>query len=104
MKRRNPAMDGCQCDGCNGLRARYSKDPYMVGFVGAKLLQRGWAGNMDVVEKAYQDSHSSWHEGMSQAASLRAFPLDSRRRKGRSPTHGMGEGLSTLALQGILVD
>jgi hypothetical protein len=52
----------CKCEGCAGLRQRYQKDPTLLQFYAKKLLQRGWAGKTDDVEKAYMASHAEWYQ------------------------------------------
>ena len=52
----------CKCQGCAGLRQRYQKDPTLLQFYAKKLLQRGWAGKTDDVEKSYMESHADWYQ------------------------------------------
>jgi hypothetical protein len=52
----------CKCAGCAGLRQRYAKDPTLLQFYARKLLQRGWSGKTDEVEKAYLASHADWYQ------------------------------------------
>lgn len=56
---RVPPAD-CQCAGCAGLARRYKSDADLLAFYRRKLLQMGWAGKTDDVEKAYQHSHAPW--------------------------------------------
>jgi hypothetical protein len=56
---RVPPAD-CKCAGCAGLAKRYKSDPDLLAFYRRRLLQNGWAGNADEVEKAYQMSHAAW--------------------------------------------
>jgi hypothetical protein len=52
--------DSCQCAGCAGLAKRYKSDPDLLAFYRRRLLQKGWAGTTDEVERAYQQSHAPW--------------------------------------------
>ena len=54
----------CGCDGCAGLARRYKSDPDMLAFYRRKLLQMGWAGNTDDVEKAYMLAHAPWYKAL----------------------------------------
>ena len=46
------------------LAERYRNDPELLAFYRKKLLQPGWAGRLDPVEKAYVRAHASWvHHG-----------------------------------------
>lgn len=51
----------CKCEGCQGLRDRYPNDIQLRDFYRRKLLQRGWAGQRDKVERTYQRVHASWY-------------------------------------------
>ena len=42
------------------LALRYREDPALARLYKRKLLQRGWAGKVDDVEKAYQKAHTTW--------------------------------------------
>jgi hypothetical protein len=55
-------VDTCPCQGCQGLRDRYKKDPALLHFYARQLLLRAWAGSADDLEKAYQASHASWYK------------------------------------------
>lgn len=57
-----PPVLACRCDGCRGLQARYARDPKLLAFYGRILLQRGWAGRMDDVERAYALAHAPWYQ------------------------------------------
>ena len=48
--------------GLCGLRQRYCKDPNLLQFYAERLLQRGWAGTTDDLEKAYLASHVGWYQ------------------------------------------
>jgi hypothetical protein len=52
----------CQCAGCAGLHQRYRKDPTLLQFYATELIQRGWAGKPDDVERAYIASHADWYQ------------------------------------------
>jgi hypothetical protein len=43
------------------LASRYKKDAVLLGFYRRRLLQRGWAGVTDDVEKAYLAAHAPWY-------------------------------------------
>lgn len=65
----------CPCKGCQGMRRRYRNDPDLLAVYGKKLLQHGWAGELDEVERAYRRAHSTAARNASQ------------RMKGRRPGH-----------------
>jgi hypothetical protein len=44
------------------LASRYQKDLVLLAFYRRRLLQRGWAGVTDDVEKAYQAAHAPWYK------------------------------------------
>ena len=54
----------CNCAGCAGLAKRYKSDPDLLAFYRRKLLQMGWAGNTDDVEKAYMLAHAPWYKAL----------------------------------------
>ena len=54
----------CGCDGCAGLARRYKSDPDLLALYRRKLLQMGWAGNTDDVEKAYMLAHAPWYKAL----------------------------------------
>ena len=60
---RTPRAD-CKCAGCAGLARRYPTDPELLAFYRTKLLQKGWAGQTDDVEKAYMSAHAGWYRDM----------------------------------------
>jgi hypothetical protein len=67
-----PALAGCPCNGCQGLRAAYAADPALLSLYARKLLVRGWAGRLDDVERAYVAAHAEWHRaGVEKACTLR---------------------------------
>lgn len=42
------------------LAQQYAKDPALLAFYQAKLLQRGWAGSVTPEEKVYQAEQAPW--------------------------------------------
>lgn len=70
-------VDTCRCQGCQGLRDRYRKDPVLLHFYARNLLKRGWAGGTDDVEKAYMAAHAPWYRTLQVrgAALARKHPL-----------------------------
>ena len=54
----------CTCSGCAGLAKRYKGDPDLLAFYRRRLLQQGWAGNIDDVEKAYMMAHAPWYKAL----------------------------------------
>jgi hypothetical protein len=48
----------CRCSVCQSLADRYGSDPLLLGFIRRRLLQRGWAGSLDDVERAYLGPHA----------------------------------------------
>ena len=67
-----PAVGGCDCTGCAGLRAAYAADPALLALYARKLLVRGWAGRLDDTERAYLAAHADWYRaGVQKARSLR---------------------------------
>lgn len=69
-------MRRCSCSGCQGLRTRYAGDDRLLNFYAQRLLQRGWAGVTDDVEKAYMTAHAEWYKAAQE--------------KGRQSPIGMG--------------
>ena len=74
----------CKCAGCTGLAKRYKSDPDLLAFYRRKLLQKGWAGQTDDVEKAYMLAHAPWYKGLVERGRETAAKL------------GWGEGFSPL--------
>ena len=62
----------CQCSGCVGLAKRYKGDPDLLAFYRRKLLQMGWPGNTDEVEKAYMLAHAPWYKALVERATEQA--------------------------------
>ena len=60
---RTPRAD-CQCAACAGLARRYKSDPALLAFYRRRLLQKGWVGTADDVEKAYMLAHSPWYKAL----------------------------------------
>ena len=54
----------CKCSGCAGLARRYKGDPDLLAFYRRNLLQQGWAGATDDVEKAYMLAHARWYKAL----------------------------------------
>ena len=86
----------CRCDGCQALAARYKDDPKPLAFYRRKLLQRGWAGNLDDVERGYLAAHASWYkaqqeQGQRLAASFPGGTLE-HHRHGRKGVDGEAPG------------
>jgi hypothetical protein len=63
----------CPCKGCEGLRKRYGKDITQLEFNAKKLLQRGWPGVTDDVEKRYRLAHSASAGATSRRMAGRGF-------------------------------
>ena len=57
----------CQCSGCLGLAKRYKSDSDLLAFYRRRLLQMGWAGKTDDVEKAYMTAHAGWYRAMQES-------------------------------------
>lgn len=55
------------------MRQRYPTDIDLLQFYGRKLIQRGWAGEMDAVERAYRRSHAPGAETRSRIAKERGL-------------------------------
>jgi hypothetical protein len=77
-----PAATVCRCAGCEGLGKRYGSDPDLLAFYRKRLLQRGWAGATDDIEKAYQVAHAPWAKAAQESGArlAQSFP-------GRTPKH-----------------
>ena len=89
---RTPRAD-CNCDGCAGLARRYKNDPKLLAFYRTKLLQKGWAGQTDDVEKAYMTAHAGWYRDMQERGRqlAAAHPGGPPRRPKREAFTGSGE-------------
>jgi hypothetical protein len=78
----------CPCAGCAGLRQRYREDPALLQFCALRLLQRGWAGRTDDVEKLYMENHADWYQAAQErgreSAALNFENLQGRPRVARS--------------------
>jgi hypothetical protein len=82
---RTPPAD-CKCAGCAGLARRYKGDPDLLAFYRRRLLQKGWAGNIDDVEAAYMFAHAPWYKGAVERGRERAQQTGFGKRFG-----GVGE-------------
>ena len=96
--------DDCKCAGCAGLAKRYKGDADLLAFYRRKLLQFGWAGNADDVEKAYQQSHAPWAKALQERGVLLGQEMAQRRRvaaAGEAPA-APDEEMATLGDGGVL--
>jgi hypothetical protein len=96
----------CPCAGCAGLRQRYREDPALLQFCALRLLQRGWAGRTDDVEKLYMENHADWYQaaqerGRESAAlnfeNLQEGPRAAPQRRTEAAPKAPTEGKSTVA-------
>ena len=68
---RSTVVEGCTCQACSALAARYAGDPGLLAFYHKRLLVRGWAGDKDAVEKAYILAHAVWASGAAERGRVR---------------------------------
>jgi hypothetical protein len=82
------------------LAGRYKKDPVLLAFYQRRLLQRGWAGNVDDTERAYMMSHAGWYrESVERGQATAAKTGWGKRKAGTGEASQPGaEANTTLAL------
>jgi hypothetical protein len=67
LERPDPLAEGCQCGGCQALRAELEIDGSLDPHLGCHLLIKGWAGGLSDGEKAYVQVHADWARAATRA-------------------------------------
>ena len=89
LERPDPLADGCDCQGCQTLRAEMALDMPLDPRYGCHLLIKGWAGGVSKGERAYRLAHMSVAQASQKSPNLR------RRGKSEPPGAKDDSGAST---------